>query len=174
MKIAKLTCALFMCLVLWGCATGAKKENMAFISEQKNYPEELPENLQIGKVSVVEQGKLAMFTAITSEAFTGALEDSLKSQGLFSDSGNYLLEVNIFNIDAPFASFTHKVTTHAQYTLTNSVDEEIIFDETVIASYTLTVNDVADGTQRLRMANEGSAQKNIEGFLEKLSELNIR
>ena len=171
MRIAKLTFALFVCLLLWGCATGAKKENMAFISEQKNYPEELPENLQIGKVSVVEQGKLAMFTAITSEAFASALEDSLKSQGLFFEDGNYLLEVNVFEIDSPSLGLTYKVTTHAQYTLTSTNNGEVIFDETVVASHTATMEDSLVATDRLTIANEGSAQKNIGGFLEKLSEL---
>ena len=173
MKTVRLTFALFLCLLLWGCATGAKKENMAFISEQKDYPLELQENLQLGKVSVVEQGALETFVKITSEAFADALENSLESQGLFSDNGDYLLEVNMFKIDAPFASFTHKVTTHVQYTLTNSINDEIVFDETVIVSYTLTSNDVSDATQRLRMANEGSTQKNIENFLGKLAELRI-
>jgi len=51
--------------------------------------------------------------------------------------------------------------------------ESVVFDETVITPYTATVDDAFAGVKRLRLANEGSAQKNIEEFLNKLSELQI-
>ena len=159
MKIAKLTCALFMCLVLWGCAT-AKKENMAYTSGQRNFPLELQENLQLGQVSVVEQSKLSFVWVITDEAFAGAIEDSLKAQGLYSDKSSYLLEVDMFKVDS---GFSYEVTTHAKYTITNTENGTVIFDETVIASHTAHADWVS----------EASAHWNIKGFFGKLSELNI-
>ena len=60
-----------------------------------------------------------------------------------------------------------------QYVLTDSTDNTVILDETIIAPHTATVNDNFAAFIRLQLANEGSGRKNIEGFLEKLSEVKI-
>ena len=159
MKIVKLTFALFVCLLLWGCVT-AKKENMAFTSGQRNYSPEIQDNLQLGKVSVAEQSKLSFMWVITGEVFAGAIEDSLKAQGLYSDKGSYLLEVDMFKVNS---GFSYEVTTHVQYTITNTENGAVIFDETVTASHMAHADWVS----------EASAHMNIKGFFEKLSGLRI-
>jgi hypothetical protein len=52
-------------------------------------------------------------------------------------------------------------------------NNSIVFDETIIAPHTATFSDSAIAIKRLRLANEGAGNKNIEAFLEKLSALNI-
>jgi len=69
--------------------------------------------------------------------------------------------------------FDLKVTTQVRYVLSNKANNKTVLDETVTAAYTAGVSDAFMGTKRLRLANEGSAKKNIEGLLDKLSQLNI-
>jgi hypothetical protein len=49
----------------------------------------------------------------------------------------------------------------------------MLFDETIIAPYTATIGDAFVAIKRLRLANEGSGRKNVEGLMNKLSELEI-
>ena len=165
MKTVRLTFALFLCLLLWGCST-VRKDSMTFTSDKKNYSSEIQENLQLGEVTVVEQDWHMFLPKITSKAFANALDNSLKAQGLHSDKGDYLLDVNMFKIDSPLTGTTYEVTTHTQYVITNATNGSVIFDETILASHTSTMN----GAQ---FAVEGSAYLNIVEFFDRLSDLRI-
>ena len=134
-------------------------ENMVFHGDQKKYSEEIQENLGLGQVSGGKKTNPAWTSEIDNEAFLGAVKESLKSQGLYSDNGKYGLDL--------------EVTAHVRYILTNVDSGEVIFDDTVITPHTAGVGDAFAAVKRLRLANEGSAKKNIEGLLNKLSDLRI-
>ncbi|MCO4780424.1 MAG: hypothetical protein KC471_08550 [Flavobacteriaceae bacterium] len=173
MKFIKVTLVLVICSYLFGCASGAKKENMAFHGDQKEYSAELQKNLRLGEVSGGEKTNPAWTSEIDNEAFSGAVKESLKSQGLYSDNGEYRLEVNMIKVYQPLFGLDLKVTTHVRYILTNVNSGAVVFDDTVIAAHTAGVGDAFIAIKRLRLANEGSARKNIEGLLKKLLELRI-
>ena len=65
------------------------------------------------------------------------------------------------------------VITYIRYRLTDLQTTMTIFDKTIIASYTATFSDAFLGTDRLKMANEGSGKENIKGLIEKLETLKI-
>ena len=173
MKFIKVTFVLVMCSYLWGCASGAKMENMVFQGEKKEYSEEIQENLMLGEVSGGKKTNPAWTSEIDNEAFSGAVKESLKSQGLYSNNGKYRLEVKMLKVDQPLFGLDLKVTTHVRYILTHADSGAVVFDDTVIAPHTAGVGDALAAVKRLRLANEGSAQKNIEGLLSKLTELRI-
>jgi len=173
LKTLKILFVLIGCSYLWGCASGAKMENMVFQGDKKEYPSEIQENMGLGEVSGGTKTNPLWTSEIDSESFSGAVKESLKSQGLYSGNGKYQLEVKMLKVDQPLFGFNLKVTTHVQYTLTNSDSGAVVFDDTVIAPYTASVDDAFVAVKRLRLANEGSAQKNIEELLNKLSALRI-
>jgi len=173
MKLVKLTLVLIAYLHLVGCASGAKMENMVFAGEQKTYSTELKENLALGEVSGGKKTNPAWTSEIDNESFSGAVKESLISQGLYSDNGKYQLEVKMLKVDQPLFGLDLKVTTHVQYVLTRVESGNVVFDETVIAPHTASVGEAFVAVKRLRLANEGSAQKNIEQLLDKLSALRI-
>jgi len=173
MRINKYLIILILPIYLAGCATGAKKENMVFQGEKKQYPQELNNNLAVDEVSGGQKTNPAWTSEIDNESFSGAVIDSLKSQGLYSDNGEYHLEVKMLKVDQPMFGLNLKVTTHVRYILTNKRNNKIVFDDTVIAPHTAGVSDAFAAVKRLRLANEGSAMKNIEGLLDKLSQLDI-
>ena len=84
-----------------------------------------------------------------------------------------MLEVNLLKVEQPLFGFDTTVTTHVLYILTNSKDNTNVFVKTVTAEYTATIGDDFFGIARLRIANEGSAKKNIESLLRELSKLKI-
>jgi len=173
MKLIKSIFVLFVCIHLFGCASGAKTENMVFGGELKDYSAEIQENLRLGEVSGGKKTNPAWTSEIDNEAFSTAVDESLKSQGLYSNSGKYRLEANMLKVEQPLFGWDITVTTHVRYILINVDSESTVFDETVITPYTTNANDAYLGVKRLGLANKGSAQKNIEELLNKLSYLQI-
>lgn len=174
MKFIKLTIMVFACAYLWGCASGAKMENMVFHGDQNEYVDEIKQNMSLGEVSGGKKTNPAWTSEIDNESFSGAVKESLKSQGLYSDNGNYSLKVQMLEVDQPMFGMSFEVTTHVQYILTDVRNGKVVLDEVVVAPYTATMSDAFLGATRLRLANEGAAKKNIEGLPEKLSELDIK
>ncbi len=173
MKLIKFTFVAVVCSYLWGCASGAKMENMVYHGDKKAYSSEIQENMALGNVSGGKKTNPAWTSEIDNVAFSGAVKESLKSQGLYSENGKYRLEVKMLKVDQPLFGLDLEVTTHVQYILTRVDTGAVVFDETVVAPHTAGISDAFAAVKRLRLANEGSAQKNIEGLLNKLSELHI-
>lgn len=173
MKTLKLILIFIACTCLFGCASGARMENMIYSGNQKEYSEKLKENVEVSSCSGGKKTNPAWTSEIDDEAFSGAVKKSLLSQGLLSDNGKYKLQIKMIKLDQPLFGFDMKVTSHVQYILTDSTNNSVVLDETIIAPYTATVNDAFYGVKRLMLANEGSGKKNIEGLLEKLSTLQI-
>ena len=173
MKFVKIGLLVAAIVYLSGCASGAKIENMVYQGEQKTYPEELHNNVGLSNISGGQETNPLWTSEISNEAFYGALTSSLLAQGLLSDDGRYKLVVKMLSVDQPILGLDLEVTTRVQYILTDSTNNAVVLDEVVIAPYIATFSDAAFAIERLRLANEGSGKKNIEGLLEKLSRLRI-
>ena len=78
------------------------------------------------------------------------------------------------SVAQPLLGLDMTVTTHVRYTLKDTQSGSVVLDKMLVASYTATVGDAFVGAKRLRLANEGSARKNIGLFLEELSKLKIK
>ncbi len=172
----KLTIALasILALSLYGCASGAKFENMAYTeSSGMSYDRALKHEVKVKPVQGGEETNPLWTSEISAEAFQKAVEMSLSSQGLLSGSGRYKLKVILSKVDQPLFGLDLTVTTHVNYILVDTKTDKIIFDEEIVTPYTATFSDSAIAIKRLRLANEGSGKKNIEGLLKKLSAVNI-
>ncbi len=173
MKAIKLIVVVTLLTGLLGCASGARMEGMSFYGEPKNYPAALRRNITVTNVSGGEETNPAWTSEIGNEQFMAALIESLRAQTLYSGRGIFNLEVQMIEVEQPMFGLDITVTTKIRYTMKNSTSESTVFDETITASYTATVKDAFAAVKRLRLANEGSAKKNIEALLDKLSRLNI-
>jgi hypothetical protein len=173
MNIIRFTPVLAVFVFLLGCASGATKENMNYQGDQKVYDERLKNNIEVAAVSGGESTNPLWTSEISSEEFSSAVKQSLSEQGLLSENGKYQLQVKMIEVDQPSFGFDMTVTTHVQYVLTDTTNHSVILDEVIVAPYTATTGDAFAGYKRLQLANEGSGKKNIEGLLEKLSELKI-
>ncbi len=161
-------------LSLYGCASGAKYENMVYIeSSGMTYDESLKNDVMVNPVQGGEETNPLWTSEISAEAFQKAVEMSLSSQKLLSGNGRYKLKVILSKVDQPMFGLDLTVTTNVNYVLVDTETDKIIFDEDIVAPFTATFSDSALAVKRLRLANEGSGKKNIEGLLKKLSTLNI-
>lgn len=173
MNSVKSLLVLVCSLYLFGCASAAKMDAMIYQGDKKQYDENLESELNLGLVSGGQKTNPALTSKISNEDFKGALKESLKRQGLFSEGGRYLLEVEMLKVEQPLFGLEFTVTTHVQYILTDTNSSTILLNETIITPHTATFSDAIIATKRLRIANEGSGLKNIEGILNKLKELKV-
>ncbi|WP_299202258.1 hypothetical protein [uncultured Amphritea sp.] len=168
---------LFLCSAfLFGCASGAKMENMTYRNNgpaKVSFDPALNKQVDVQSVSGGEKTNPAWTSEISNESFSLALKRSLDSFGLFSSIGKYKLDVQMLDVDQPLFGLDMTVTTRVRYHLVDTVTNKVLIDEVVRAPYTASVGDAFLGSERLRKANEGSGKKNIQRFIEKLSELNV-
>lgn len=116
---------------------------------------------------------------IADEDFAKALRESIEKSGLFAKVSNdpnthYRLDAFIGQLSQPFAGFDMTVTMEVSYTLTDAQLHQRIWQKNVLTSHTATVGDALMGVQRLRVANEGAARKNIEEALQEMSKLGLQ
>ena len=173
MKIVKLAMLMAVVAYLSGCASGAMTENMTYSGPAKSYESVLGKNLDVTEVSGGEETNPAWTSEISNDAFGDAVRQSLANQGLFAENGRYQLEVIMVEVDQPMFGLNFEVTTHVRYILTDRESGNVVLNETVVAPYTATVGDAFVAIKRLRLANEGSGRKNIEGLLDLLASLRI-
>ena len=174
MKNLKLLAILVATSLLFGCASGAKIENMVYTpADEQRFDSSLNKQVDVASVLGGETTNPAWTSEISNEDFSAAVEQSLSAQGLFGENGRYQLQITLLEVDQPLFGMDFEVVSHIKYVLTDSNTKEMLFDETIIAPYTATIGDAFVAIKRLRLANEGSGRKNIEGLMNKLSQLEI-
>ena len=165
--------------ILAGCASPARVEGMVAkepLVETEISPA-LRESIRVTSVIGGEKTNPLWTSEISSEGFRLALEDSLRAAGLLSklrSGGAYELEVTLKEVNQPMFGFDITVTTRARYTLVDSVSRQSVFGQEISASHTATTKDSWYGVDRLRLANEGAARKNIESFISQIRGLDMK
>ena len=174
MNTTKVVLSFVLCLFFLGCSSSAKMENMIYLGEAKTYDESLYNAVEVESVLGGQETNPMWTSQIGNNAFAGAVKQSLADQGLLAEDGKYTLEVILHMVDQPLFGLNMTVTTMVQYVLTDTTDGSVVMDDKIVAEHTATVGDAFVGATRLRLANEGSGRRNIEGLLDKLSALKIK
>jgi hypothetical protein len=172
-KIVRLLLLIGLSGLLFGCASGAKVENMAYTEVRHQFDTALEANIGVKDVSGGTETNPLWISEISNDAFRQAVRDSLSSQGLLAEQGNYDLMIQLIEVNQPIMGFDLTVTTHIRYVLTDKTRNTVVMDEMIITPHTATMEDAFAAIKRLRLANEGAARKNIESLLDKLSQLQI-
>ena len=125
-------------------------------------------------VSEVTGGKEtnALWTSqVSSDSFRRALEQSLQNAGMLSKisaSGAYQLTADLARLDQPLMGFDMTVASTVRYTLVETKTRREIYSRVIQIGYTASVSDAFIGSQRLKIANEGSINNNIKTFINDL------
>ena len=172
------TVLLVILLLLGGCATGAKRENMVYApyqSQSTSYGSELVSNISVTTVGGGTETNPMWVSQVSDAEFAQALMASLDIAGLLNlnQSGEYILEAHIVNIEQPLMGFDLTVTADIYYRLTDVVSSRLIYEKKLATTYTAVFSDALYGVTRLRLANEGAVRENIRFFLFDLSRLNL-
>lgn len=161
-------------LHLSGCATPASVEGMSVdrgdvVSASADFP--LKNTLSVGEVSGGEETNPIWTSEVGNEEFRSALESSLRRGQLLSTAEQaslYRLNATLIELQQPLVGFDIRVNSSVRYELLSMGRGDRLWQETINAGYTATVNDAFMGVERLRLANEGSIRENIKKLIERL------
>ena len=168
------SCALAL---LSACAQGASAKGMTVTpADLRSAPN--PALAGAVAVSEVAGGKDThpLWTSqIDDASFHSALVESLRAVGLLceKEGAPLALQARLVKLDQPFMGFNMTVTSIVHYTVKDARSGATIIDEDVTAAHTATVGDAFYGVTRLRLANEGSARKNIAALIERLNAIGV-
>lgn len=158
---------------LAACAAPARMESMVVTAPESGGPQDssLLGSLYVEEVKGGEETNPLWTSEVDNEAFRGALVESLRSQGLLNEdraASRYLLRANLLGMSQPIMGFRMTVTSHVSYEVTEKDKDSLYFGDSVETPYTAGAGDAFLGTERLRLANEGSIRENIKEFLKRL------
>ncbi len=175
-SIGCLSCSI---LVLAGCASPARTENMAVHQSVSR-----TQNMELrGKVTVLEvtggtDTNPMWMSKVSSSAFHQALEDSLRAAGLMDAvgaRGQYQLTADLLSLNQPtFGGFDMTVGSSVRYSLVERSTRKEIFSKVIQADYTAAFSESFLGSTRLQLANEGAIRKNITKLIDELNGLRIQ
>lgn len=174
----RLLVCLAMAVVVSGCASGARTEQMSVFANAAavNAKTPLKNNVAVKDVTGGQETNPAWKSNIGSSEFEQALEASLKSAGLLSmgkSAGTHFLTAHMEKIDQPFIGLAMTVTASINYVLTERASGKNVYSKTISLPYTANFSDSFSGVERLRLANEGAAKVNIGQLIDELVMLKI-
>ena len=88
-------------------------------------------------------------------------------------SGRYLLMAHLEKLEQPFMGFDMTVTAAVAYTLIERSTGKTVWQKSIATPYTAKVGDAFVGTERLRLANEGSVRQNITQLIGELQQAKV-
>lgn len=177
-KLGKIGCLLVGLSMLYGCASSARIEQMAVPLEQSTslkFDAKLKNAIDVSDVAGGSETNPLWTSEIGNAEFSGALQESLRRVQLLGvdDKAKFELTAKLISVDQPVLGMDFKVTTKVRYSLKAKKTGKVVYEKEITADHTATMGDAFYGVERLRLANEGSAQKNIEQFLKALAKLKI-
>lgn len=161
--------------VLGGCATGAVSQAMIpeTVSVEKTHPYSV--NVEVTGGRATEPSGTPQ---IANDAFDEAITKTLAKAETFAKvqndkSGNYELNVIIFNVQHPSSGTSASVTMETGWTLTNRLTGKIVWQKALRSTYTASSDSDLTFVGRLKKATEGAAKDNIKQGVTEITRLNL-
>ena len=167
-------CLATLMLLLAGCASApATTEGMAANSYDVVQQHRGTVAVQ---TSGGEEASLTHPAQISDAALAQAIEEAILASGVFDEvapAADYRLSVQLFSLEQPTIGFSMSVHMEAGWTLTRLADDEIVWRESISSSFAGGAFDAFSAVERIRLATEGAARRNIQEGIRKLSELDL-
>ncbi len=158
---------------LVGCAAPARIEQMTTTSSMatraKAESSALRQSVGVKEVTGGKETNPMWISNVGSSEFEQALEASLKDVGLLAPikpAAKYHLIANLEKLEQPMIGFSMTVTSSVRYMLVDVASKKTVYEKSVVVPYTASVSDAFVGTERLRLANEGSIKANIQQIID--------
>lgn len=101
--------------------------------------------------------------------FREALVRTLLAAGLGrAENGQFRLDAVLQKLEQPFAGFTMTVSSTIGYKLTEVATGAVVYENTITASGSATMDDTMYGVARLKIANERAIRANLRQLIEAL------
>ena len=172
-RVGELLLVATVAATLSACATAADPTAMALAAPtptDKPFPSQLQHAMCARSITGGEETNPMWASKVGNDGFKTALSSSLDAAGLLaaSDSGcTYPIDANLLGLQQPSFGFDMTVTAHVNYKVYDSAGQPYLL-ETIDSPYTAKMGDAFAGTERLRLANEGSIRASIQLFFDKL------
>lgn len=179
MKMSYAPWCLAIALMLGGCASPARVDQMSIAAKDVaalHLPEPLKANIAIRDVTGGKETNPMWVSNVGSSAFERALETSLQSVGLLAanrQGGRYQLTAHLENLDQPMFGFSMTVVSTVRYVVHERATGKEIFNKSIVGTYTAAASDAFVGSERLKLANEGSMRVNITQFIGELQRIQV-
>jgi hypothetical protein len=163
-----------MAASLSACAGAARPDNMIVTTNGAAALAPADPGYKAFRVTHVDGGSKTnpvWMSAVSSDDFQKALEDSLRVMGLLADdpaSAKTEITANLQDLQRPLAGIDMTVTSRVHYSAKSTTGQQVVFDDVVAASGTAKFSDSLLAVERLRLANEASIKENIKSFIERL------
>ena len=168
--------AILSVAVLAGCATPAAVEQMAVSLPVTQTNPALKNSVAVAEVTGGRETNPMWTSQVSSDAFRNALEQSLQNAGMFNKivaGSKYQLTADLTRLDQPMMGFDMTVSSTVRYSLIETQTRKEVYARVIQISYTAKMSDAFIGSQRLKLANEGSVKANIESFVNDLIALKL-
>ena len=122
-------------------------------------------------------GSVANGRGLSDPEFRAAIENSIKDSKVFREvmprDGQYQLNAEVVLIRKPVFGSHFTVTLETGWTLVRSNDKRVVWRQSIRSQHTTTMADAFVGAQRLQLAVEGAARKNIEQALREIGQARV-
>ncbi len=166
-----------------GCSTGAKPDGMVQGARPTAQDLDVEQLAQAPTLAVSVAGGWSTNPLHTSKIsgadFREALVLEIARSGLFrpvlDEPGDYRLEVDLVRLNQPFWGFLDmEVELIADWRLYEATSGALVWERQIDSRFTATGQDSEWGIRRLRLANEGSARRNIRTGIGDMAALDLR
>ncbi len=171
--------AIFIVL-LGGCASGARIENMEVAGQpmQRIATTPLRQQLAVQEVSGGNETSPLLNSNVGNPEFENALKNSLRAIGLLAEgaagqAAHFALGAQLDKLDQPLVGFNMTVTAQVTYTLSERASGKILWKQALVTPYTARFGDSLLGIERLRLANEGAIRVNLGQLIDELLRLKV-
>ncbi|HEY6005119.1 MAG TPA: hypothetical protein VIV57_19730 [Anaeromyxobacter sp.] len=159
------------------CAEGATARGMTVTPDDLRSPTSpgLAGQFAVSEVGGGTQTNPMWTSQIDDASFREALVESLRAAGLLSGRPDAPLavEARLVKLDQPMFGLDMTVTSIVHYTVKDVRSGAMLIDEDVTAQHTAKMGEAFVGATRLKLANEGSARKNIAALIERLKQIRV-
>lgn len=163
---------LAMAAMVAGCATPSTPAGMIARDIQAATP--VSDSVSIFVTGGRETDAMRM-SQISNADFREALKQSLLKSGLTKAvpdrDGRLRLDAFIGALDQPIIGGDFTVKMEVGYTLTDVAAKKIVWRKSISSAHTVPISESALGVERLRLANEGAARRNIEVAVAEIAKL---
>jgi len=108
---------------------------------------------------------------VSNDNFRTALVQSLRLHAMLAeDHPRYVLTAELQALDQPLVGVSMTVFSRVHYRLVSTADQSVKLDQAIETPYTAAFGEAFLGSERLRVANEGSIRANIEALIKRIIE----
>ena len=162
-------------LIVLGCASGPIK-SQAIIPDSYDIENKQPFTVSLHVDGGRELSPLKI-PQISNEVLMDALHESITLSDLFDEiikfGEDYKLDLFIFKVSQPMAGNEMTVRVEIGWTLTHTASMEIVWQESILTSDTASSDEEFNANNRIRLATERAAKKNIREGIRQISQLEL-